>query len=146
MPASDAASDAAPSCNALANAAPIVSVEQGASDPPAPQGGTVVDGTYWLTAAVVYTGPSGPTGMTGTAQTTLLVQGGTVQMATSGTPATRTVTFTTSGTDLDSVDTCPDTDSRSSGYTATASTLVVELDAGTDDAGARTLVETFTKQ
>ena len=67
-------------------------------------------------------------------------------MATSGTPATRTVTFTASGTSLDSVDTCPDTDSRSSGYTATASTLVVELDAGTDDAGARTLVETFTRE
>ena len=46
----------------------------------------MVDGTYWLTAAVVYTRPSGPTEVTGTAQTTLLVQGGTVQMATSGTP------------------------------------------------------------
>jgi len=30
--------------------------------------------------------------------------------------------------------------------TATPTTLIVELAAGTDDAGARTLVETFTKQ
>ena len=44
------------------------------------------------------------------------------------------------------MDTCPDTDTRPGTYTATPTTFTVQLDGGTDDAGARTLVETFTKQ
>ena len=144
--AASSANDAAETCNTLVNSASSVSIEQVASDPPAPQGGTIANGTYTLTAAVIYTGPQGPTGASGTTQTTLQVTGGTIQVVSDGDPATRTVTFTTSGTSLDSVDTCPDTDTRPGTYTATPTTLVVELDGGTDDAGARTLVETFTKQ
>jgi hypothetical protein len=63
-----------------------------------------------------------------------------------GDPATRTITFTTSGTSIASVDTCPDTDTRPATYTATPTTFIVAVDGGTDDAGARTLVETFTKE
>ena len=146
LDASDAATDAPEACNTLVNSAAVIPVDQVASDPPAPQGGTVVDGTYTQTSAVIYTGQGGPTGASGTTQTTLQVTGGTIQVVSTGDPATRTVTFTTSGTSLDSVDTCPDTDTRPGTYTATPTTLVVELDGGTDDAGARTLVETFTKQ
>jgi hypothetical protein len=145
-PAKDAASDAAPVCNTLPNTAPSIPVDQMAAEPPAPQGGTPADGTYALTAAVIYTGAEGPSGASGTAQTTLTITGSTIQVVSTGEPATRTVTFTTSGTTIDSVDTCPDTDTRSGGYTATATTFIVQLDAGTDDAGARTLVETFTMQ
>ena len=144
--ASEAATDAPEVCNTLVNSAAVIPVDQVASDPPAPQGGTVVDGTYTQTSAVIYTGQGGPTGASGTTQTTLQVTGGTIQVVSTGDPATRTVTFTTSGTSLDSVDTCPDTDTRPGTYTATPTTLVVELDGGEDDAGARTLVETFTKQ
>jgi hypothetical protein len=142
----EAAVDAPTVCNSLPNTASSVSIEQLASEPPAPQGGTIVDGTYALTAAVIYTGSGGPTGPSGTTQTTLQISGATIQVVSDGEPATRTVTFTTSGTSIQSVDTCPDTDTRPGTYTATPTTLVVELDGGTDDAGARTLVETFTKQ
>jgi hypothetical protein len=145
-PAADAPDDAPLTCNALVNSAPTITVEQVASDPPSPQGGTVADGTYAMTAAVIYTGAAGPSGPSGTAQTTLQISGSTIQVANAGQPATRTVTFTISGTGIDSVDTCPDTDERPATYTATPTSLVVELAAGTDDAGARTLVETFTKQ
>jgi hypothetical protein len=144
--ASDAAADAPPVCNTLVNSGATVTVDQVASDPPAPQGGTLLDGRYTLTTAVIYTGASGPTGSTGTAQMTLQVMGNTVQVAGTGQPATRTVTITTSGTSIDSVDTCPDTDTRSDTYTATPTTFTIQLDGGTDDAGARTVVETFTKQ
>ncbi len=146
-PASDAADDDAPvACNTLLNSAPSITVEQVASDPPAPLGGTPADGTYVLSAAVIYTGSAGPAGPSGTSQTTLQITGSTIQVVSTGDPPTRTVTFSTSGTSLDSVDTCPDTDTRPGSYTATPTTLIVELDGGTDDAGARTLVETFTKQ
>jgi len=145
-PASDAADDAPVACNTLVNSAPSITVEQVASDPPAPQGGIPVDGTYVLSAAVIYTGPAGPTGPSGTSQTMIQITGSTIQVVSTGEPPTRTVTFTTSGTSLDSVDTCPDTDTRPGSYTATPTTFVVALDGGTDDAGARTLVETFTKQ
>src|SRR5580704_15253687 len=67
----DAAPDAPGTCNTLVDSAPAITVEQVAGEPPAPQGGTIVDGTYALTAAVIYTGPGGPTGPSGTAQTTL---------------------------------------------------------------------------
>jgi hypothetical protein len=145
-PASDAADDAPVACNTLVNSAPSITIEQVASDPPAPQGGTPVDGTYVLSAAVIYTGPAGPAGPSGTSQTTLQITGSTIQVVSTGDPLTRTVTFSTSGTSIDSVDNCPDTDTRPGSYTATPTTFIVELDGGTDDAGARTLVETFTKQ
>jgi hypothetical protein len=143
---SDAAIDAPTVCNSLPNTASSVSIEQVASDPPAPQGGAIVDGTYALTAAVIYTGPNGPAGPSGTTQTTLQITGPTIQVVSDGDPATRTVSYTTSGTSIESVDTCPDTDTRPGTYTAAPTTFMVELDGGTDDAGARTLVETFTKQ
>jgi hypothetical protein len=142
----DATSDAPPACNTLSNIAATITVEQVATDPPAPQGGTPVDGLYTLTATVIYTGTDGPSGAAGTAQTTLQLSGSTIQVASAGEPATRTVTFTTSGTSIASTDACPDTDAHPGTYTATPTTFTVELDGGTDDAGARTLVETFTKQ
>ena len=146
LPDTNAGLDAPVACNTLINSASAISIEQVASDPPAPEGGTPANGTYALTAAVIYTGPGGPTGASGTTQTTLQIAGGTIQVVSSGDPATRTVTFTTSGTSVASVDTCPDTDTRPGTYTATPTTFLVELDGGTGDAGARTLVETFTKQ
>jgi len=142
----DAAPDAPPVCNTLPNTASPVPVEQVASDPPAPGGGTVVDGTYALTAAVIYTEQSGPTGASGTTQTTLQIAGDTIQVVSDGEPATRTGTFTTSGTGIQWVGTCPDMETQPGTYTATPTTLLVELDGAAVDAGARTLVETYTKQ
>src|SRR3984957_293889 len=76
----DAGADAGAPCNAIANDAPVVDVIQLAADPPAPQGGRIVDGTYWQTALAIYTGPSGPAGKSGTSQMTAQIQGQSVQM------------------------------------------------------------------
>jgi hypothetical protein len=144
--AEDSPVEAATVCNTLANTASVVDVAQVAQDPPSAQGGTIANGTYLLTAATIYTGPDGPTGNSGTAQVTVLIDGAMVQMVSSGQPPTRTVTLATTGTSFTSTDTCPDTSSATGSYTATPTTLAITLAAGTDEAGARTLVETFTKQ
>jgi hypothetical protein len=144
--AGDAQGDAPLACNALANVGQTVTLLQVAQDPPQPQGGTVVSGTYTLTDFTLYTGPTGPTGPSGSSQTTIQIAGDIIQVATAGTPATQTVTLATTGTAFTATDTCPDTKVTTGMYTATATTFVVFLNGGTDDAGARTLVETFTLQ
>jgi hypothetical protein len=144
--AADAASDAAPVCNTLANVAQPVTITQVASDPPTPQGGVMADGTYPMTDATIYTGPQGPTGATSMAQTTIRITGNTIQVVTNGSPETRTETLVENGTQFTATGSCPDTSVLQGAYTATATRLVVLLPAGMDDAGARTLVETFTKQ
>lgn len=72
-------------CNALVNTTPPVPEVQTtnvAADLPAPAGGTIVDGTYYLTAENVYTGPGGASGPTGvTVANVVVIQGGTVQFA-----------------------------------------------------------------
>jgi hypothetical protein len=142
----DTIGDAPAVCNTLVDVAPVVTVTQVASDPPAPLGGTIADGTYAMTDVTIYTGPQGPTGPTGSAQTTIQVSGSTVQVVSSGAPPTRTVTLAISGSAFTSTDSCPDTKVSQGHYTATATSLVILLPGGTDDAGARTVVETFTKQ
>jgi hypothetical protein len=145
--ASDAAGDdsGAP-CNTIANDAPVVNVTQVAADPPVPQGGTVMDGTYWQTSLAIYTGPSGPTGTSGTSQMTAEIQGEIVQIVSADQPARRTVTLMTSDAGFTSIDTCPTPQSAEGYFTATPTTLMIFLAGGTDDAGARTVVETLTKQ
>jgi hypothetical protein len=143
---SDSASDGGPPCNAIANTAPVVPITQIAAAPPTPQGGAIADGTYWETSLDIYTGTAGPAGMTGTSQTTALIQGTTVQLVSDGQPTRRTVVLTTADAGFTSVDTCPDSQMSQGGYTATSTTLTIFLPGGTDDAGARTVVETLTKQ
>ncbi|HEY8087251.1 MAG TPA: hypothetical protein VIF09_05390 [Polyangiaceae bacterium] len=143
---SEAGADAAPACNTLANVATTVTTAQIAADPPALQGGTIADGTYVLTSVAIDTGPAGPAGASGTDRVTIEVAGSTIQEVSDGPPVTRTVTLTTSGSQFTATDTCPDTTVVQGTYSATATTLVVAFGGGTDDAGARTVVETFTKQ
>jgi hypothetical protein len=145
-PGDSAPADAPVACNSLVNTDPAVTTNQVASDPPAMTGGVIADGTYELTDATIYTGPSGPVGPGGPAQTTLQITGTTVQMAESGQPPTRTVTLVTSGTTFTATTTCPESAVSQGSYTATATTLAIEIPGGTDDAGARTVVETFTRQ
>ncbi len=142
----EATADAALSCNTIANPAPVVTVMQVAADPPASNGGTIADGTYEMTAVAIYTGADGPSGASGTAQTTVVVSGATLQVVNGGEPPTRTVTLATSGTAFTATDTCPDSTVTTGTFTATATSLTIVLPGGTDDAGARTVVETFTKQ
>lgn len=143
----DAPAEAATVCNMLANSAQAITYSQVNQDPPTPQGGTMADGTYALTNATIYTGPNGPSGPSGTSQTTIQITSGTIQIVESSQPPTRTVTIATSGTSFTATDTCPDATKVTHGsYTATPASILIFLDGGTDDAGARTLVETFTKQ
>jgi hypothetical protein len=144
--ASDAQGDAPPACNALANVAQPVTLQQVAQDPPQPQGGTIADGIYTITAVTLYTGPGGPSGQGGSSQTTIQIAGTTVQVASAGDPRTQTVNLATAGTTFTATDTCPDSTVTHGSYTAAASTLLIFLDGGTDDAGTHTVVETLTKQ
>ncbi|HEX8791718.1 MAG TPA: hypothetical protein VF765_12270 [Polyangiaceae bacterium] len=144
--AADAPGEAATVCNMLANSASVITVQQVSQDAPMPQGGTMVDGTYAMTDVSIYTGPTGPSGPSGMTQTTIQIAGSTIQIASNGQPPTRTVTLATSGTSFTATDTCPDSHVTHGSYTATATTILIFLDGGTDDAGARTVVETFTKQ
>jgi hypothetical protein len=145
-PPHDAQGDAPPACNTLANVAQTVTVQAVAQDPPQSQGGTVADGTYALTDVTLYTGPGGPSGASGHSQVTIQIAGTTIEVVNAGNPPTQTVTLATSGTAFTATDTCPDTKVTQGSYTTTATTFVVFLDGGSGDAGARTLVETFTKQ
>jgi hypothetical protein len=141
------AGDGAVACNTLANTATQVTGAQVAANPPALTGGTVVDGTYSLTNLTIYTGPDGPAGATGMSQTTIEISGATIQVVTNGTPGTRTEMFTsTAGGTFTATDTCPDTSAFQGAYSATSTTFVVQFPGGTDDAGVRTVQETFTKQ
>lgn len=147
-PAHDAPgeAEAAAACNTVANVAQTVQVQQLAQDPPQPQGGAIADGTYTLTDLSIYTGSGGPTGATGSARITVQIAGGIIQVASDSTPTTQTVSLTTSGTTFVATDTCPDTKVTHGSFTATATTLLIVLDGGADDAGKRTVVETYTKQ
>ncbi|HEY6463794.1 MAG TPA: hypothetical protein VIY73_26675 [Polyangiaceae bacterium] len=140
------ASDAGAACHDLGNAAPAITIQQVVGDPPAPEGGAIADGTYWLTAATIYTGDGDAPGPSGSAHTTVRIAGTTMDVAASGTPPTRTLTLTTNGTSITAADTCPDTETSQATYSATATTLVFILPGGSDDAGTRTVVETYTKQ
>lgn len=144
--AADAPHEAASACNMLANSAQVITTRQVSQDPPMPQGGTMVDGTYAMTDVSIYTGPSGPSGPSGTTQTTIQVTGNTIQVVSTGQPTTRSVTLAISGTGFTATDTCPDSNVTQGSFTATPTTILIFLPGGTDDAGARTVVETFTKQ
>ncbi len=142
----DDASEAGGACNTLANVAQPVTIEQVAALPPAPQGGTFVDGTYVLTDFTAYTGADGQTGPEGTTQITLQVSGDTFQVVSDDTPTTRTVSVVVSGTNVTATDTCPDAMVFDERFTATATGFVIYLGADGMDAGGPTLAETFTKQ
>jgi hypothetical protein len=144
--AGDAGDDGGQGCNTLVDSAQPVTIAQVAMDPPAPSGGTIADGTYELTGAIVYTGPNGPSGTSGMAQETIAVSGSTVQVVSNGTPARRTVTLATQSTSFTATDTCPDSSVTMGSYSVTGSTLLIFLDGGMDDAGKRTVVETYTKK
>jgi hypothetical protein len=68
------------SCNALADNAPRIDVTWDPDTVPTPNGGTILDGTYYETAFVIYTGAGGDAGVTGATHqfTAVVSQSGTV--------------------------------------------------------------------
>jgi hypothetical protein len=78
--ANDATSAVDAGCNDLVYGAPELTINQSASNPPASTGGTVVDGTYNLSAYTVYTGPGGASGPGGlTLQSIVRIQGNAIE-------------------------------------------------------------------
>ncbi|MBK7579063.1 MAG: hypothetical protein IPI67_02555 [Myxococcales bacterium] len=135
-------------CNTFANGASPIDETKVATSQPAPTGGTLVDGTYFLTSYAINTGPGGSAGPTGKKiRHTLVISG-----ASSGTATLQSVreklgeaelrttgTATSSGTNLNIQLTCGVSGSTSIGYTVTSTGLQL-LDA------TNTNVQTFTKQ
>jgi hypothetical protein len=144
------ASDGAAACNAITDVGQMLTVMYVASAPPTPLGGAVVDGTYALTDATIYTGVGGPTGVVTTTRSTVQITGVTTQIVTDDASGEHRATamLVTSGTTLTATDTCPDSVVHQGSFTATATTIVAILPAGTlpDGGGPKTLVETYVKQ
>ena len=94
-------------------------------------GGTIVEGTYWLTSLSLYTGPAGATGPTGTTSSETLrflpenkVET-VVQSAGSTTQMRLTFSTAVSGSSLSLTGTCPVGASLETSYTATATTVTL---------------------
>ena len=121
--------DAIPgTCNALVNDAPMIVGENIASLPPAPTGGTILDGVYERTRVISYTGAGGASGpATETDRAVVSLMGGVFQSVSdsNGSGDRRHVgTYTTTGTTLRLRETCPSTGiSPFDGYSVSGDTL-----------------------
>jgi hypothetical protein len=141
-------------CNSIANGASVVQEQQSPNTAPSPQGGGVpADGTYYMTALTVYTGPGGASGPTGNSgQQTVQFTSSTMTLQivdqSAGCPAqTQTGTLTFSGMMLTLATTCPANCGTNcggtQGYTWNSPTLEVFETHGTS---GLTRVRTLTHQ
>jgi hypothetical protein len=132
------AEDTAGACNTLANAAPEITSATTTAAMPAPTGGTIVDGTYFLTASTVYESTSTGSKL----QETITIAGGTLSSVKRGVtnPTDRTTwSYSTSGTTVTVTRTCPSSKTQMLGFTAGGATLT------TFDTVAN-ISKTYTKQ
>jgi hypothetical protein len=130
-------------CNTLVDDGPPVEYSGAPWPPLTPMGGTIAAGTYELGALVVYTTSNVSSAPQGTYSEVLQIDGNTMQSAgtASGAFARNTSTFTTSGTTISSVDTCPAHDAWIHEFTATAT----ELRFYNGDS-SRTVEQSYTKR
>ena len=142
---------AAAPCNDLPNSAPVVTAMRLAQDSPiAPAGGDFVEGTYFLTSTIYYTGPGGSTVPPGyTAKVTAVISRGATAGtfdyqdvdSISGAAATRdTLRVVPNGTSFEGAHLCPTTGALGGfQYTVTATGFILYSTVlGT--------VDTFTRQ
>lgn len=131
--------DAATECNGLTNSGPLVVANQVAEDAPAPLGGTIVDGTYYLTASIVYTGPGGATGPIGSGGAeTHVYRSGELRLVVTDGEGTRSamLLYLTNGNEITFVFECPDlAPPPFEAYTATAQAVTLYRRAGSLDIG-----------
>jgi hypothetical protein len=117
-------------CIALVNEAPLVQQMNVAGDPPTPMGGTVVDGTYFITAASVYGSDAGvgPTG-NNFQNMSVVSGGGTLYALVAGVGNGASMsngTIATSGANITLTQTCPSNDVLAfNRFDATGTTLTV---------------------
>jgi hypothetical protein len=148
--AADAAldADAALECVEPTNAAPVIQQTFSCASPPVPAGGTIVDGTYYLTSSVKYEqGDANCSGVDHAAQATVVVSGGMISIVEIMPSAWFVGPYTTSGTLLNFGTPCADAGfpSGSLGYTATSTTLSVSVPLTNQNPPA-TAVGTLTRQ
>jgi hypothetical protein len=117
-PESASVSDAG--CVIIDNAASVIMGQNVASSEPTAMGGSIPDGTYYVTAVTFYQGPGGTAGPTGqTYQFTSHVSGGTYEAIESISGGKATVfsgTLSISGPNIVVTQTCPPTDAGVSVY------------------------------
>ncbi len=138
---------AAPACNAIANQAADVAYQFSSDTAPVGSGGTVADGTYALSSAVVYPSNAGDAGLNASASITLSVSGSTWQLSSreAEQASTLSATFAPSGTSFTLTETCPTDEPLLSGtFTASAGQIVL-ASTTTDGNVTTTTVTTYTK-
>jgi hypothetical protein len=123
-------------CNAPTECGPVVPVVAVTHAAPAATGGTIVSGLYFLTAVNWYTSAI-PDASAGTIQETSLLTSSMVSVRAfsdgNEAPPVRG-TYTTSGTAVTWMYSCPSTSEQTQSYTATATTFTVyEQPSGTSD-------------
>ena len=119
------AADQSPgACNTLSlDAVPSVEVQTSSAAGPTAQGGTIVDGTYYLVSSTVYF-PTLDADTAGMLRDVVSVHTGVIDQRTdTGTESSST--YTTSGTTIDIADTCPDAKTHQRDCTATPTTLTL---------------------
>ena len=109
-----------PTCNTLADDGPPVTATAVSATAPAPAGGTIEDGTYELTAMTLYGGTSADL-PPGTVSVVVEVTGSVMQQVIkiNGSAGRYTTNFTTSGTSISLVDSCPKWTSETHSFSAT---------------------------
>jgi hypothetical protein len=117
-------------CNTIAVGPTVVAIAQIAADPLTPVGGAIVDGTYHLTSAVLYTGAGGGSGPLGVSiQQSISLHAGAVDtVSVSGGTTTRTSGLvTTNGTSQATFSqTCPTSKAGSTDeYSVSGSSLIL---------------------
>jgi hypothetical protein len=117
----------APACNTLVNDGPTVSLTVVLTAAPPANGGTVVDGTYVLSKATLYTNGVTVTPPPNAFSAVLQMAGHTMQQVGSinGAESRYTSTFTVSGSNVTTEDTCPAPKSTTYQFTATATLLTI---------------------
>lgn len=118
---------AASACNTVAITAPAITDANGAGTKPVPEGGTIADGTYEVTAHTYYA-PGSAKGTT--YQVMLVVAGSTAQIAQirdSGAEERFSLSVSTTGTTFSGISSCPVTGTALdfNAYTATATELLL---------------------
>lgn len=130
-------------CSSIQNVAANVTANQVDESIPTAVGGSLVDGTYVLTATTYYTGAGGATGPTGKAQAlTMKIAAGTFEQVVSddGVPSTPTSgTITISGTGWTHANTCPFAISLPFTYDASPAALKLYLTGS----GGKGIVATY---
>lgn len=133
--ANDASDGGACAPNAIVPTAPAVAENRMAADfsNAAAAGGTIADGTYWLTSLTLFTGTGGASTPTGSNRSeTLKVTGNTLEVAVlqgSATPTRLTFSLAKNGTTLTLTGTCPASAAQSFSFTATSTTLTLYVPA-----------------